>query len=107
MSERRSRSGGRAARKAERSKVQFEAIPYIQRKVPVYEMAPDETLELIENNAELILEEIGIEFRGRSRSTRNLETIWCESGWRARSIRARHAARNYSIQCSIVFHPIC
>ena len=76
MSERRSRSGGRAARKAERAKVQFEAIPYIQRKVPVYEVAPEETLELIENNAELILEEIGIEFRDDPEA---LE-IWKQAG---------------------------
>ena len=64
MSERRrSRSRGRAARIAERSNVQTEIVAFIKRKVPFYEMAPVETLELIENNADLILEEIGIEFR--------------------------------------------
>ena len=64
MSERRrSRSRGRAARIAERSNVQTEIVAFIERKVPFYEMAPVETLELIENNADLILEEIGIEFR--------------------------------------------
>ncbi len=63
MVARRVRSGGRSARVAERSKVQLETVPYITRKVPVYEIAPEETLELIENNAEQILQEIGIEFR--------------------------------------------
>lgn len=59
----RARAGGRSARRQVRSRAQVEAVPYIQRKVPVYEVAPEETLELIESNADLILEEIGIEFR--------------------------------------------
>ncbi|MBO68089.1 MAG: trimethylamine methyltransferase [Acidiferrobacteraceae bacterium] len=38
-------------------------IPYITRRVPVYELASEELLEIIENNAETVLEDIGIEFR--------------------------------------------
>ena len=37
--------------------------PYITRKVPYYEVLDEEGLQLIENNADTILEEIGIEFR--------------------------------------------
>ena len=38
-------------------------LPYITRKFPVTEVLSDEGLEIIENNAETILEEIGIDFR--------------------------------------------
>ena len=76
MSARRSRSGGRAARKAERSRVQTEAVAFIERKVPVYEVTPEETLELIESNADLILEEIGIEFRDDAEAI----AIWKAAG---------------------------
>jgi len=35
---------------------------YIDRKIPYYELLSEEALELIEDNAETVLEEIGIEF---------------------------------------------
>ena len=64
MSSRRSRGGGgREARRAARTTGKTTSIPYIKRNIPVFEIAKEETLELIENNAETILEEIGIEFR--------------------------------------------
>jgi trimethylamine---corrinoid protein Co-methyltransferase len=58
---RRGRSG-RDARRAEQSVVEKKP-PYITRKVPYYEVLDEEGYQLIENNAETILEEIGIEFR--------------------------------------------
>ena len=64
MSDRRKRGGGRAARKAERSSLVIKGVPYITRKVPFYEVLNEEGLTLIENNAETILQEIGVEFRG-------------------------------------------
>ncbi len=63
MAGKRTRSGGRTARRAEREKPQLQSTPYIERKVPVYEIAPEDTLEMIERNADLVLKEIGIEFR--------------------------------------------
>lgn len=39
------------------------AAPYIKRKIPAYCHATDEQLELVEHNADTVLEEIGIEFR--------------------------------------------
>ena len=36
---------------------------FIDRKIPYYEILSEEALELIENNAETVLEEIGIEFK--------------------------------------------
>ena len=64
MPDRRKRAGGRAAKKAERTSSVIKGIPYITRKVPFYEVLNEEGLTLIENNAETILQEIGVEFRG-------------------------------------------
>ena len=59
---RRSRSGGGAARRAERTAVSVETEKYIDRKIPLYELLDEATLELIEYNAETVLEEIGVNF---------------------------------------------
>ena len=76
MSARRTRSGGRSARQAARSSISIQSIPYIKRKVPVYSIAPEETLALIEHNADRVLAEIGIEFRDDSEAL----DIWRKSG---------------------------
>ena len=52
----RGRGGARAARRAERAKPRIEQIPYISRKIPIYEILNEEGLETIEDNAETILE---------------------------------------------------
>ncbi|MGA9410416.1 MAG: trimethylamine methyltransferase family protein [Roseobacter sp.] len=59
---RRGRGGGGAARRAERSAVSFETAKYIERKIPNLEILNEEALEIIEANAELILEEVGVNF---------------------------------------------
>ncbi|CUH62528.1 trimethylamine:corrinoid methyltransferase [Thalassovita gelatinovora] len=59
---RRTRSGGGAARRAERSAVSFETAKYIERNIPNFEVLSEEALEIIETNAETILEEIGVNF---------------------------------------------
>ena len=59
---RRSRSGGGAARRAERTAVSVETEKYIDRKIPLYELLDEATLELIEYNAETVLDEIGVNF---------------------------------------------
>ena len=58
---RRSRSGG-AARRAERTAVSVETERYIERNIPLYEFLDEATLEIIEYNAETVLEEIGVNF---------------------------------------------
>ena len=61
---RRGRSGGgREARRASRAKPSQMQAPYITRNVPVYEVLSEEGLEIIEANADTIMEEIGIEFQ--------------------------------------------
>ncbi len=59
---RRARSGGGAARRAERSAVSFETARFITRKIPDYEVLGDEALDIIEANAETVLEEVGVNF---------------------------------------------
>ncbi len=61
-SARRARGGGGAARRAERSAVSFETAKYIERNIPNYEVLTEEALEIIERNADIILEEIGVNF---------------------------------------------
>ncbi|SHG24344.1 trimethylamine methyltransferase family protein [Cognatishimia maritima] len=65
---RRSRSGGGAARRAERTAVSIETAKYIERNVPLYEVLTDEALAVIEENAETVLEEIGVEFPSNPRA---------------------------------------
>ncbi len=59
---RRGRSGGGAARRAERTAVRVEAARYIERNIPDLEVLSTEALEIIEANAETVLEEIGVAF---------------------------------------------
>jgi trimethylamine--corrinoid protein Co-methyltransferase len=58
---RRARGGG-AARRAERSAVSFETARFIERNIPNFEVLTAEAIEIIEHNAETILEEIGVNF---------------------------------------------
>ena len=59
---RRTRSGGGAARRAERTTIKMETAKYIERNIPLYEILTEEALKIIETNAETVLEEIGINF---------------------------------------------
>lgn len=64
MTERTSRrkGGGRAGRRETRSGSTGVAAPFIERKIPYFDMLSEESLELIEHNADRLLDEIGIEF---------------------------------------------
>ena len=59
---RRARGGGGAARRAERTAVRINTAKYIERNIPVTELLTEETLQIIEHNAETVLEEIGVNF---------------------------------------------
>lgn len=76
MVSRRTRPSGRDARRAVRGKQRVGKYPFIQRKLPVVELLSTEAIEIIEANAETILEEIGIEFRRDPESLR----LWREAG---------------------------
>ena len=73
---RRSRGGGGAARRAERTSVRIETARFIERNIPLFDILNAEALEIIESNAETILEEIGVNF------VQNPEALarWREAG---------------------------
>ena len=58
----RARGGGGAARRAERTAVSVETARYIERNIPNFEVLNEEALQIIETNAETVLEEIGVNF---------------------------------------------
>ena len=58
------RSGGRAGRQAARRLDTVERVPFLTRTMAPLEVLSNEGLELIEHNADTILEQVGIDFRG-------------------------------------------
>jgi trimethylamine--corrinoid protein Co-methyltransferase len=57
------RPSGRDAKRAARTARSHSFVPFITRKIPFYEVLGTEGLELLEHNADTILQEIGIDFR--------------------------------------------
>lgn len=74
------RRGGRAARKVARAEAavqaQASAPPYITRQIPLTELCGEEGLDIIEANAETVLEEIGIDFKDDP----DVLAIWKDAG---------------------------
>ena len=54
--------GGRDGRREARANAVVKAAPFIERKIPYFEYLSEENLQLIEDNADILLEEIGIDF---------------------------------------------
>ena len=121
---RRARGGG-AARRAERTAVHFEVAKYIERKIPNLEILNEEALEIIEANAETILEEIGVNFvenpealarwraagadvqGDRVRIPRGLARQLCATAPSTYVQHARNPERNVSVGGrSLVFAPV-
>src|SRR5919201_499501 len=65
-------AGGRAARLAERLHAHIERTPFLTRTMQPFEVLGEEGLELLEHNADTILEEVGLEFRGDPEAIRLL-----------------------------------
>jgi len=59
----RRRSGGREARIAHRAAAHVETVPFLTRTMAPFEVLGEEGLSLLEENAEILLQEVGIEFR--------------------------------------------
>ena len=73
------RGGGREARRELRSSNKSKiGKPFITRKVPIYDLISDEVAELIESNADTILEEIGIDFRDDPEALQILKDNGCD-----------------------------
>ena len=60
---RRRNAGGRSAKRAARQSTTATVAPYIERKIPYFELLDDSGLQLIEENADTVLQEVGVEFR--------------------------------------------
>jgi trimethylamine--corrinoid protein Co-methyltransferase len=59
----RRRGSGRAAKHQARLQTTAAIAPFIERKIPYYELLGEEALQTIEHNADTVLEEIGIDFK--------------------------------------------
>jgi trimethylamine--corrinoid protein Co-methyltransferase len=57
------RPSGRDAKRAARTARSHTSVPFITRNIPLYEVLNTDGLELLEHNADTILEEIGVDFR--------------------------------------------
>jgi len=69
-------TGGGAARRAERTGPNREMARFIERNIPNFEILNDEALEIIEANAETVLEEIGVNFAENEAAL----ALWREAG---------------------------
>jgi trimethylamine---corrinoid protein Co-methyltransferase len=112
---RRARGGGGSARRAERTAVSLDSARFITRNIPDFEILNAEALEIIEWNAETVLEEIGVNFvenpaaldrwraagadvRGeRVHIPRGLARKLCATAPREFTQHARNPARNVEI----------
>ncbi|MCH6588128.1 MAG: trimethylamine methyltransferase family protein [Proteobacteria bacterium] len=81
----RSRGGGRKSRLAARAHPARAIVPNLTRKLPPYEALSEAGLETIEQNAETILEEIGIEFRDDAEAL----AMWKDAGAEVEGERVR------------------
>ena len=81
---RRSR-GGREARRAVRQKVKLEQFPNIIRNVPITNVLSDEGLEIIEFNAEDVLQEVGVDFKDDEEALQ----MWRDAGADVNGVRVR------------------
>jgi trimethylamine--corrinoid protein Co-methyltransferase len=95
--------GGREAKRAARAARSSVSVPYITRKIPVYEVLGEEGLALIERNCDTILEEVGIDFRDDAEALELFRGAGCDvKGERvhfprglARKIVQDHAPRQF------------
>lgn len=112
---RRGRGGGGAARRAERTAVRIETARFIERKVPNLEILNEDALKIIEDNADTVLEEIGVVFSDnpkalerwrdagaevdgeRVRMPKGLARELCKSAPSVFTQHARNAERNVEI----------
>ena len=72
------RSGGRAGRSASRASHASPVPAYLDRQISPFEIVSDEALSIIEENADTLLEEVGIEFRNHPRSLELLADAGCD-----------------------------
>jgi trimethylamine--corrinoid protein Co-methyltransferase len=79
------RSQRRSGRAQKRERIQIAAPAYIKRKIPYYEFLGEEGLVTLEQQADWLIQEIGLEFRGDPEALR----IWKEAGADVRETRVK------------------
>ena len=72
------RGGGRGARREARGAAQAVSAPYLVRKIDPIDILSEEASQLIEENAETVLEEIGIDFRDDPEALAILKDKGCD-----------------------------
>jgi trimethylamine--corrinoid protein Co-methyltransferase len=72
------RSGGRAGRQAARLHSAVKAVPFLTRTMAPFEILSQEGLELLEWNADTILERVGIDFRSSQQDLDMLKDAGCD-----------------------------
>jgi trimethylamine--corrinoid protein Co-methyltransferase len=77
------RTGGREGRRALRARA-IASFPTLVRQIPVYEIVPDEAIELIHDESCRILEEVGCEFRDAEAAA-----MWKAAGADVQGFRVR------------------
>ena len=83
---RRSRgTGGGAARRAARTAINVETARFITRNIPNFEVLNEEALQIIEHNAETVLEEIGVVFANNPKALQR----WRDAGADVQGERVR------------------
>jgi len=81
----RRRAGGRDARIAARAHAHVERQPFLTRTLKPFEVLDEEGLSLLEHNADTILQEVGLEFRGDPEALRLLQ----DAGADVQGVRVR------------------
>ena len=69
-------SGGRAGRRQARANASPKQVAFIERKIPYLNYLSEDHLQLIEDNADILLEEIGIDFLGDA----EVLELWKQAG---------------------------
>ena len=100
------RSGGREARRAARLHAQLERTPFLTRTLAPFEVLDEEGLSLIEHNADTILEEVGVEFRGDPDALRSAPRGRRGRRRRARPLPARDVPHDRPGDRAAPVHPV-
>lgn len=78
-------SGGAAARRQARSGPSLESFPYITRQLPPTDILSAEAMEIIEANADMLMEEVGVEYREDAEALK----LWKDAGADVKGERVR------------------
>ncbi|MEZ5789768.1 MAG: trimethylamine methyltransferase family protein [Nitratireductor sp.] len=68
--------GGASARRQARSVPQLVSLPYITRQIPPTDILSQEAMDIIEANADTLMEEVGVEYRDDAEALK----LWKEAG---------------------------